>query len=144
MNEQLFSRDTPLAQNLSSIDKGKIVERIVALMHKYPDTSVKVERNVHLPSILNKKSRKREIDVLLTREIAGHTIQIAIECKNEKRPIDTPAIDTFIKKLHHMLFFALATGIRPNRTHIFEIDLHLCQWLKERFLTMLDGWISQH
>src|SRR5437588_1802210 len=102
MNEQPSRREKASAKKLSSTDKGKIVERIVALMHKYPDTSVKVEQNVHLPSVLNKASRKREIDVLLTKDIAGHSVQIAIECKNEQRPIDTPAIDAFAKKLQRV------------------------------------------
>ena len=102
MNEQPSRRKEASTTKLSSTDKGKIVERIVALMHKYPDTSVTVEQNVRLPTLLNKTGRKREIDVLLTRDIAGHSVQIAIECKNEQRPIDTPAIDAFAKKLQRV------------------------------------------
>ena len=102
MNEQPSRREKASAKKLSSTDKGKIVERIVALMHKYPDTSVKVEQNVRLPPLRNKTGRKREIDVLLTKDIAGHSVQIAIECKNEQRPIDTPAIDAFAKKLQRV------------------------------------------
>jgi predicted helicase len=102
MNEPLSNREKASTKKLSSIDKGKIVERIVALMHKYPDTSVKVEQNVRLPSLLSKAGGKREIDVLLTRDIAGHSVQIAIECKNEQRPIDAPAIDAFSKKLQRV------------------------------------------
>ncbi len=102
MNEQPSRREKASAKKLSSTDKGKIVERIVALMHKYPDTSVKVEQNVRLPPVLNKTGRKREIDVLLTKDIAGHSVQMAVECKNEQRPIDTPAIDAFAKKLQRV------------------------------------------
>ena len=102
MKEQSSSKGKTFRNKLSSTDKGKIVEHIVALMHKFPDTSVKVEQNVRLPPILNKTGRKREIDVLLTRDIAGHPVQIAIECKNEQRPIDTPAIDAFAKKLQRV------------------------------------------
>src|SRR2546421_4485758 len=102
MNEQPSRRKEASTKKLSSTDKGKIVEHIVALMHKYPDTSVTVEQNVRLPLLRNKTGRKREIDVLLTREIAGHAVRIAIECKNEQRPIDTPAIDTFAKKLQRV------------------------------------------
>jgi hypothetical protein len=47
-----------------------------------------------------------------------------------------------VAHLYHMLFFALATGGGTNGAHIFKIDLHLCQWLTERFLAMRDGWIS--
>jgi hypothetical protein len=102
MNKQPSGGKEASTKKLSSTDKGKIVERIVALMHKYPDTSVKVEQNVRLPTLLNKTGTKREIDVLLTRDIAGHSVQIAIECKNEQRPIDTPAIDAFAKKLQRV------------------------------------------
>lgn len=102
MNEQPSGRKKASTKKLSSTDKGKIVERIVALMHKYPDTSVKVEQNVRLPVVLNKTARKREIDILLTRDIAGHSVQMAIECKNEQRSIDTPAIDAFAKKLQRV------------------------------------------
>lgn len=102
MNEQPSHRKKASIRKLSSTDKGKIVERIVALMHKYPDANVKVEQNVRLLPVLNKTGRKREIDVLLTRDIAGHSVQIAIECKNEQRPIDTPKIDAFAKKLQRV------------------------------------------
>jgi Restriction endonuclease len=102
MNKQPSRRKKASTTKLSSTDKGKIVEHIVALMHKYPDTSVKVEQNVRLPPVLNKAGRKREIDVLLTKDIAGHSVQMAIECKNEQRPIDTPAIDAFAKKLQRV------------------------------------------
>lgn len=102
MNDQPSRGEKVSAKKLSSTDKGKIIERIVALMHTYPDTSVKVEQNVRLPPLMNSSGTKREIDVLLTREVAGHTIQIAIECKNEQRPIDTPKIDAFAKKLQRI------------------------------------------
>ena len=78
MDKQHSPREKSSTKKFSSIDKGKIVEHIVALMHRYPDTSVKVEQNVHLSPIQNKTGRKREIDVLLTKEIAGHAIQIGV------------------------------------------------------------------
>ncbi|HEY4035420.1 MAG TPA: restriction endonuclease [Ktedonobacteraceae bacterium] len=102
MQEEASSHQDGQSKKLSSIDKGKIVERIVALMHKYPDTSVKVERNIFLPVIHTTIGGKREIDILLTKDIAGHPFQIAIECKNEQRPIDAPEIDVFAKKLDHV------------------------------------------
>jgi hypothetical protein len=102
MDKQTSPREKSSPNKSSSTEKGKIVEHIVALMHKYPDTSVKVEQNVRISPIFNRTGRKREIDVLLTRDIAGHPVQIAIECKNERRPIDTPAIELFAKKLQHV------------------------------------------
>lgn len=77
-------------------EKGDIVERIVASMHDLP--GVRVARNVYLPA-LGKSRRKREIDVLLTNNLAGYLVQIAIECKNEKKAIGAPKIDAFIGKL---------------------------------------------
>ncbi len=102
MNEQPSGGEEASTKKLSSTDKGKIVERIVALMHKYPDTGVKVEQNVRLPPVHNRAGRKREIDVLLTRDVAGHPVQIAIECKNYQRRVDTPAIEAFVTKLRHI------------------------------------------
>lgn len=77
--------------------KGRIVESIVADLHKLPN--VQVQQNVYL-NVLGKSKRKREIDVLLTAEVAGYPVQIAIECKNETSPIGSPKIDAFIGKLH--------------------------------------------
>ena len=69
-----------------------MIEYIVAQMHYYPN--VKVERNVHLPTI-DGSGRKREIDVLLTVEILGYQNRWAIECKNEEATIGSPKIDAF-------------------------------------------------
>src|SRR5882724_11089093 len=99
MNERPSYEQNSSAKALSSTDKGKIVERIVALMHKYPDPSVKVEQNVKLPPLNRKNGSKREIDILLSGDVAGYPVQIAFECKNEKRPIDTPKIEGFVQKL---------------------------------------------
>ncbi len=68
MDKQHSPRGKSSTKKFSSIEKGKIVERIVALMHKYPDTSVKVEQNVRFSPVQNKTGRKREIDVLLTKD----------------------------------------------------------------------------
>lgn len=80
----------------TSTKKGRVVEKIVAMLHDWPN--VKVERNVYLPALGN-SSRRREIDVLLTTEVVGYPVRIAIECKNEKKPIGSPAIDAFVGKL---------------------------------------------
>jgi hypothetical protein len=97
--------------------KGRIVEQIVANFHNWPN--VKVEHNVFLPVIGNSR-RKREIDVLLTANLAGYPVQIAFECKNEKNPIGSPKIDAFIGKLYdigispqHGIYVS-ASGYVPN------------------------------
>ncbi len=82
-----------------STSKGKIVERIAAMMHK--QSGLKVERNVRLPSRRNRK-RRREVDVLLTGKVAGYPIRLAIECKNEGDPIGVEKIDSFIGKLQQV------------------------------------------
>lgn len=74
--------------------KGRVVERIVAAMHEL--SGVNVERNVFLPGA---GQRKREIDVLVSGSLAGYPVRIAIECKNERRPIGAPAVDSFVGKL---------------------------------------------
>ena len=61
-------------------------------------SGVKVERNARVPTLAD-KGRKREIDVLLTADIAGYTVQIAFECKNERARIGAPKIDAFIGRL---------------------------------------------
>jgi hypothetical protein len=83
--------------NVSTTTKGKIVERITAMMHEVPD--VLVERNVSLPSI-DRSGRTREFDVLLTSQIAGYGVRFAFECKNYAKPIGVKKIDEFIGELN--------------------------------------------
>src|SRR5947209_2350303 len=89
----------------STVSKGKIVERIAALMHDQPGITVELNRRL-LP--LNGKGVKREIDVLLTGTIANYRVQMAIECKNENAPIGSPMIDAFVGKLQYV-------GIPPQQ-----------------------------
>jgi hypothetical protein len=79
--------------------KGRLVEQVVAKLHETP--GVTVQRNVRL---LPKggKGTKREIDILLTSVVAGYSIHIAIECKNEDKAIQAPAIDAFVGKLQYV------------------------------------------
>ncbi|GJM15958.1 MAG: hypothetical protein DHS20C13_12850 [Thermodesulfobacteriota bacterium] len=83
------------ANHISTKEKGRILEEIIANLHNQP--GIIVERNVFMKS--KDGNRKREIDVLLSGGIAGYPIRIAIECKNEKRKIGTGKIDAFIGKL---------------------------------------------
>jgi tetratricopeptide (TPR) repeat protein len=75
-------------------DKGILLEQIVAMLHKAE--GVKVDTNVYLPPKSGDQSRRREIDVLLTSDVAGYTARIAIQCKNYKKPITVGQIDEFI------------------------------------------------
>jgi Restriction endonuclease len=83
----------------STTAQGRIVERVVALMHEQP--GVTVERNKYLPPVYG-KGRKREIDILITGDLAGYPIQIAIECKDEAEAIGSPKIDAFVGKLKYL------------------------------------------
>jgi hypothetical protein len=80
----------------STREKGDILEKIIAEMHDIP--GVKIERNVYLPT-LDGSSRTREIDILITGQMAGFQIQIAVECKNKNKVTGVEQIDEFIGKL---------------------------------------------
>ncbi len=99
MGKTKQAKENPNNYKTSTTAKGRLVEEIVASLHKYPN--VKIERNrklpVYDPSGLSK--RKREVDVLLTSSVAGYPIQFVIECKNEKDKIGSPLIDSFVGKL---------------------------------------------
>ncbi len=77
--------------------KGDIVEQVVASMHDVP--GVTVDRNVFLP-VQDGSKRTSEIDVLLTSQVAGYIVRVAIECKNEKAPIGVDEVNEFIGKLN--------------------------------------------
>ena len=78
-------------------EKGDVLEKIVAEMHDVP--GVKVERNQYLPSI-DGSGRTREIDVLITSQVAGFPVRIAIECKNGIEPTGIARIGEFVDKLN--------------------------------------------
>lgn len=82
-----------------NIRKGKIVEEVVALLHEEP--GVKIETNVKLPPKHggDDPTRRREIDVLITGQVAGYTVRMAFSCKNERLPIKPNLIDEFIGTL---------------------------------------------
>ncbi len=74
-----------------NIRKGKIVEAVVALLHEEP--GIQIQTNVKLPP------SDREIDVLITGQVAGYPVRIAISCKNERLPIKPNLINEFIGTL---------------------------------------------
>jgi hypothetical protein len=49
--------------------KGNILEDLVAMMHEAP--GVLVEKRMKLPVIHGKKTRTREVDVLITSDVVG-------------------------------------------------------------------------
>jgi len=68
----------------------------VALLHEFD--GVDVERNVLLPT-LSDPTHIREIDVLITGNVAGHAHRIPIECKNYGNKISAGQIGEFSDKL---------------------------------------------
>jgi hypothetical protein len=78
------------------ITKARLVEEIAALLHERE--GVTVERNVRLPS-LSDPTQIREIDVLVTGNVAGYPIRIPIECKNYNKRITVGQIGDFKDKL---------------------------------------------
>src|SRR5437588_3856502 len=74
-------------------DKGILLEQIVSMLHKAE--GVKVETNVFLPPKSGDQSRRREVDVLLTSDVAGYQARIAIQCKNYGKPITIGQIGEF-------------------------------------------------
>ena len=82
---------------ISTVKKGKIVEKITAAFHENPDATVLL--NVRLP-VVGGGRRRREVDVLVIGQLVGYTVRIAFECKNERSLIGTQKIDEFIGKLN--------------------------------------------
>lgn len=74
--------------------KGNILEDLVAMMHELP--GVLVEKRRKLPVLGSKRKRTREIDVLITSNVAGYKVQIALGCKNEAKALDISAVDNFV------------------------------------------------
>jgi hypothetical protein len=91
--------------------RWKVIEDISALAHRSPGVIVK--QNARLPCLrrVSNKRRYREIDVLLSSRVAGHSVHFAIECKDQFRPVSSPQIDAFIGKLEDV-------GISPQ-TSVF-------------------------
>ena len=83
---------------------GKEFERIVydfvrMLSAKYPST--RVEQNIFLPSQLV-DSKKRQIDVLITSEIAGSRVLTIVECRDYKSKASLPLIDGLQSKMNEV------------------------------------------
>ncbi|CAA9553224.1 MAG: hypothetical protein AVDCRST_MAG70-1098 [uncultured Thermomicrobiales bacterium] len=76
--------------------KGRLVEQIAAWLHESPGVNIQVR--VMLPTLSN-PGRKREFDVLLTGQLAGDAVRVAIECKNEGQAIGVEPMDAFVGKL---------------------------------------------
>lgn len=80
--------------------KGDLLEDLVAMMHEMPE--VVVEKRKKLPVLNSKAGRRREIDVLITSNVAGYPVRLGLGCKNEAQALDTAAVDGFIRILEEV------------------------------------------
>lgn len=73
--------------------KGDLLEDVVALMHEAP--GYKVETRKKLPITAYTSKKKREFDVVITTDVAGCAVRIAISCKNENKKVGTKTVSDF-------------------------------------------------
>lgn len=87
---------------------GDALEDLVALLHQVPTASV--QTRVQVPALRRGSdgTETREIDVLISQDVAGYPVRIAFECKNYKEPIGVERIDAFLGKLQDI-------GIHPSQ-----------------------------
>jgi hypothetical protein len=74
-----------------------VLEDLVALLHKVGSADVRTR--VRLPVPDHPDAPPREIDVLVSHDVAGNPLQIALECKNERKPLGIEYVDAFLGKL---------------------------------------------
>lgn len=124
-------------------DKGKLLEEIVVSLHL--QDSYKVEKNKFFKP-LNENKKKREIDVLLSKTLAGSKVYIPIECKNHKKKVGANEIDAFYGKLYYLgldvkksIFISVSdytSGAKDNASY-FGIKLLTFKGLSEDRMSLL-------
>lgn len=77
--------------------KGSLLEDVVALMHEAP--GYKVERRKKLPVTAYPSESKREFDVLVSTEVAGCVVRVAISCKNQSEKVGAQTVSDFVDAL---------------------------------------------
>lgn len=82
---------------MSAKRKGNLLENVVALMHEAP--GYKVETRKKLPVTLFQSDNEREFDVLISTNVAGCDVRVAISCKNEKEKVGTQTVSDFVDAL---------------------------------------------
>jgi len=76
----------------SSVAKGEVVEKVVAMMHERQ--GLRVSRDVLLPA-KDGSRRRRQVDVLVVGSFAGYPEVRVIECKNYGRNVNVRDIGGF-------------------------------------------------
>lgn len=88
-------------EHSSNREKGNLVEDIAREMYQLPGFSAQPRVKLEPIGGSNKRSEWREIDVLITLSVPGSptSVRMAVECKNEVKPIPAEYIDSFASKL---------------------------------------------
>jgi hypothetical protein len=101
-------------------EKGKILERVVALLHKTPGLEVEQNYSYPVEEVEDGEEETREIDVLIRAKRAEVIIEFAIECKNLGSKVGVELIDAFAGKLNDIgmptgqgIFVAINGYTRP-------------------------------
>lgn len=110
---------------------GKALEQLVGIIqeHLKDNPDVKVTCNAKL---VNRSGNKREIDVFVQTKVNGEDIGIAFECKDYKRKITEPVIDSFWAKINdlpqvHKGILVTTTGYTPGaQKEAAEHKIGLC------------------
>jgi Restriction endonuclease len=77
--------------------KGRLVEKIVQWLYEGVPNALIVPREF----LLNTQgTREWEIDILITFDIKGAKVRVAVECKNEQKPIGKTYMQHFVNKLN--------------------------------------------
>lgn len=83
----------------SKIKKWQMVEGVVHAIESMNHPSIRVVRRAMVPNILDPApSLAREIDVVIEFEMGGRTYRTGIEVKDEKSPLDLPAVEGLCSK----------------------------------------------
>ena len=149
MGKKASHAKTKSVHQSSTLEKGRLVEYIAARMHQTAGVKGRPM------SLLGRGTtgRKREIDVLLTSEVAEYPVRVAIECKNEKARIGSERIDALIGKLDDIgiptqqSMYISASGYTRDAIERATEELPLCWKRPEEasiYRDMTASGVSEH
>ena len=87
------SRKEVIIRFMQKVNPGRDLEELVAKIQKQLAPESDVIHDVMLDGRLSK--RKRQIDVLVKQNVGQYEIQIIIDCKDYKRPVDVKGVEEF-------------------------------------------------
>jgi len=90
-------------QHMTAMNKadGKALEQLVAIIEQViaDKDNVTVERDKRLTDKIT--NEQRQFDVVLTVKHQHHTVCIALECKDQSRPVGVPQVEAFYTKCEY-------------------------------------------